>query len=205
MKKLSIMVTVLAAMLMLVSCGKPSNDLVPKGSESSQVVSEESSKKKFDIDEVGKNITVKGHKIQLPIRLGDFPNGWTYKEHGDPIGKLQSFDIYFENEFIITISAENFVEGKEKDAILFNVGFKTDDCSIDGIIPTETTIDEVIDKYGEPDDKFEDSGEVFYYYGRPNSKSRTKGVWNYNSIALNFTEDNKVIKSVTYSNAQFKN
>lgn len=171
--KLSIMVTVLAVMLTFVSCGKPSNDLIPKGSESSQTVLEESNKKKFDIDEVGKNITVKGHKIQLPIRLG----GWTYKEDSESaIGTTQSFDVYFENEFVITIFAENFVEGKEKDAVLFNVGFETDDCSIDGIIPTKTTIDEVVKKYGELDDKFEDSGEVFYYYGRPNQEIKDFGI-----------------------------
>lgn len=203
MKKLSIMVTVLAAMLMLVSCGKPSNDLVPKGSESSQVVSEESSKKKFDIDEVGKNITVKGHKIQLPIRLGDFPNGWTYKEHGDPIGKLQSFDIYFENEFIITISAENFVEGKEKDAILFNVGLETDDCSVDGIIPNKTTIDEVIEKYGEPDNMTQEKD--IYYYGKPNPRSEEdRWVFSSKCLTIQFSKDTKVIESITFSNAQFK-
>lgn len=53
-------------------------------------------------------------------------------------------------------------EGSEDEGVIYNLTIKTGDCSIDGLIPLESTRQDVVGKYGEPLEISERTGAYCY-------------------------------------------
>lgn len=156
----------------------------------------------FDIDRVRKSIIVKGQTIEIPVKLGEIPEGWSYKLYDEK-------DVYLrENQFLATMyyngnemyiaALENFFPDKPKESIIYNLTIETDDCSIDGLVPFKSTKQEVVKRYGEPLSGV--GNEHYYYYGIVNGENKTGGRLNDHSIGVRFTEDD-LIKSISITYA----
>lgn len=156
----------------------------------------------FDIDRVRKNIIIKGQTIEIPVKLGEIPEGWSYKLYDEN-------DVYLrENQFLATMyyngnemyiaALENFFPDKPKESIIYNLTIETDDCSIDGLVPFKSTKQEVVKRYGEPLSGV--GNEHYYYYGIVNGENKTGGRLNDHSIGVRFTEDD-LIKSISITYA----
>ena len=51
----------------------------------------------FDIDRVRKSIVIKGQTIEIPVKLGEIPEGWSYKLYDEK-------DVYLrDNQFLATM------------------------------------------------------------------------------------------------------
>ena len=90
----------------------------------------------FDIDRVRKSIVIKGQTIEIPVKLGEIPEGWSYKLYDEK-------DVYLrDNQFLATMyyngnemyiaALENFFPDKPKESIIYNLTIYESDCSIDG-------------------------------------------------------------------------
>ena len=156
----------------------------------------------FDIDRVRKNIIIKGQTIEIPVKLGEIPEGWSYKLYDEK-------DIYLrENQFLATMyyngnemyiaALENYNKNKPEESIIYNLTIYESDCSIDGLVPSETTKQEVVKRYGEPLSGV--GNEHYYYYGIVNGENKTGGRLNDHSIGVRFTEDD-LIKSISITYA----
>ena len=156
----------------------------------------------FDIDRVRKSIIIKGQTIEIPVKLGEIPEGWSYKLYDEK-------DVYLrENQFLATMyyngnemyiaALENYNKNKPEESIIYNLTIYESDCSIDGLMPQLSTKQDVIDKYGEPLSGV--GNEHYYYYGIVNGENKTGGRLNDHSIGVRFTEDN-LIKSISITYA----
>ena len=156
----------------------------------------------FDIDRVRKNIIIKGQTIEIPDKLGEIPEGWSYKLYDEN-------DVYLrENQFLATMyyngnemyiaALENYNKNKPEESIIYNLTIYESDCSIDGLVPSETTKQEVVKRYGEPLSGV--GNEHYYYYGIVNGENKTGGRLNDHSIGVRFTEDD-LIKSISITYA----
>lgn len=156
----------------------------------------------FDIDRVRKSIIIKGQTIEIPMKLNNLPNGWTYKLYDEK-------DVYLkDNQFLATMfhngeemyiaALENYNKSRPEESIIYNLTIYESDCSIDGLMPQLSTKQDVIDKYGEPLSGV--GNEHYYYYGIVNGENKTGGRLNDHSIGVRFTEDN-LIKSISITYA----
>lgn len=156
----------------------------------------------FDIDRVRKSIVIKGQTIEIPVKLGEIPEGWSYKLYDEK-------DVYLrDNQFLATMyyngnemyiaALENYNKNKPEESIIYNLTIYESDCSIDGLVPSETTKQEVVKRYGEPLSRV--GNEHYYYYGIVNGENKTGGRLNDHSIGVRFTEDD-LIKSISITYA----
>lgn len=156
----------------------------------------------FDIDRVRKSIIIKGQTIEIPMKLNNLPNGWTYKLYDEK-------DVYLkDNQFLATMfhngeemyiaALENYNKSRPEESIIYNLTIYESDCSIDGLIPQLSMKQDVIDKYGEPLSGV--GNEHYYYYGIVNGENKTGGRLNDHSIGVRFTEDD-LIKSISITYA----
>ncbi len=152
----------------------------------------------FDIEEVRKNVLIKGQPFEIPIKLGDLPKGWTYEEHEysknlDPGHGIVT--LFYDGEKMVDVALEEYNPKKPKKAIIYNFTIHTEDCSIDGFIPLISTKDEVVEKYGEPYTRL--GGD---YYGIVNDSKTFGGRINDRSIAFQYNEDGTIKNiSLTYA------
>lgn len=156
----------------------------------------------FDIDRVRKSIIIKGQTIEIPVKLGEIPEGWSYKLYDEK-------DVYLrENQFLATMyyngnemyiaALENFFPDKPKESIIYNLTIETDDCSIDGLVPLKSTKQEVVKRYGEPVPKVSD--DDYYFYGIVNGESKVGGRLNDHSLGIRFDESDTITEiSITYA------
>lgn len=156
----------------------------------------------FDIDRVRKSIIIKGQTIEIPMKLNNLPNGWTYKLYDEK-------DVYLkDNQFLATMyyngnemyiaALENFFPDKPKESIIYNLTIETDDCSIDGLVPLKSTKQEVVKRYGEPVPKVSD--DDYYFYGIVNGESKVGGRLNDHSLGIRFDESETITEiSITYA------
>lgn len=186
----------------IAGCTKEPSDSPADISDASIELSNDNDEIGFDIDRVRKNIIIKGQTIEIPVKLGEIPEGWSYKLYDEK-------DVYLrENQFLATMyyngnemyiaALENFFPDKPKESIIYNLTIYESDCSIDGLMPQLSTKQDVIDKYGEPLSGV--GNEHYYYYGIVNGENKTGGRLNDHSIGVRFTEDD-LIKSISITYA----
>lgn len=156
----------------------------------------------FDIDRVRKSIIVKGQTIEIPVKLGEIPEGWSYKLYDEK-------DVYLrDNQFLATMyyngnemyiaALENFFPDKPKESIIYNLTIETDDCSIDGLVPFKSTKQEVVKRYGEPVPTASD--DEYYLYGIVNGENKVGGRINDHSLGIRFDESDIITEiSITYA------
>lgn len=190
----------LAAVMLLGLAGCDKSEDPGSVPESPAVVSD--SETGFDIELVRKKIVIKGQTIEIPIKLKDLPNGWSYKlyDEKDVYLKDNQFlaTMYYNDEEMYIAALENYNKNKPKESIIYNLTIYDSDCSIDGLTPQVSTQQDVVDKYGEPLPGVGNDG--YYYYGIVNGQNHIAGRQNDHSIGVRFTEDN-IIKeiSITYA------
>ncbi len=186
----------------IAGCTKEPSDSPADISDASIELSNDNDEIGFDIDRVRKNIIIKGQTIEIPVKLGEIPEGWSYKLYDEK-------DVYLrENQFLATMyyngnemyiaALENYNKNKPEESIIYNLTIYESDCSIDGLMPQLSTKQDVIDKYGEPLSGV--GNEHYYYYGIVNGENKTGGRLNDHSIGVRFTEDN-LIKSISITYA----
>lgn len=186
----------------IAGCTKEPSDSPADISDASVELSNDNDEIGFDIDRVRKSIIIKGQTIEIPVKLGEIPEGWSYKLYDEK-------DVYLrENQFLATMyyngnemyiaALENYNKNKPEESIIYNLTIYESDCSIDGLMPQLSTKQDVIDKYGEPLSGV--GNEHYYYYGIVNGENKTGGRLNDHSISVRFTEDN-LIKSISITYA----
>lgn len=212
-KKFCITITVFTAMLIFVSCGKPSNDsaISSKDTSRSFTDSRQSEKKiseqadaavtvkdgKVDLDEIGKTFKYKDHPLDLNLKLSEYPSGWTFKSKYKKQTDDAAVNLFYDEELAFT----GMILGKVNDEKLNeyainNVSIESEDFSIDGFVPNKTKIDDVVKKYGEPNEKLEkDNGETYYYYYENNEDK-----WDV-KLTVGFSDDN-TINLISYKNQE---
>ncbi len=160
----------------------------------------------FDIETVRKNIVIKGQPFEIPMALKDLPEGWTYVEiETMQLDGLGSANFYYNDEEMFHGALENFYKDNKKDGIIYNTTLRTDDCSIDGIIPLKTTLQEVIDKYGEPAEISELVGKATYVYSYGIRKPRTSllGRSNNQALILSIDKETEIVSLISITYADF--
>lgn len=186
----------------IAGCTKEPSDSPADISDASVELSNDNDEIGFDIDRVRKSIIIKGQTIEIPVKLGEIPEGWSYKLYDEK-------DVYLrDNQFLATMyyngnemyiaALENYNKNKPEESIIYNLTIYESDCSIDGLVPSETTKQEVVKRYGEPLSGV--GNEHYYYYGIVNGENKTGGRLNDHSIGVRFTEDN-LIKSISITYA----
>ena len=160
----------------------------------------------FDIEVVRKNIIIKGEPFEIPVALKDLPEGWTYDVFDEKDIYLDEglslADMYYNGEEMFIAALENYYPDKEKESIIFNLTIKTDDCSIDGLIPLVNSKQDVVEKYGEPIEKreLESPFVEVYCYGIVKNLNTLDGRINSPSIFVSFKEDGTINSiSITYA------
>lgn len=186
----------------IAGCTKEPSDSPADISDASVELSNDNDEIGFDIDRVRKSIIIKGQTIEIPVKLGEIPEGWSYKLYDEK-------DVYLrDNQFLATMyyngnemyiaALENYNKNKPEESIIYNLTIYESDCSIDGLVPSETTKQKVVKRYGEPLSGV--GNEHYYYYGIVNGENKTGGRLNDHSIGVRFTEDN-LIKSISITYA----
>lgn len=197
-KRMKLLIVSMIFILYLSACGKKEDagtDDPSWGQDISQTETTQS--EGFDIEVARKNIIIKGQPFEIPVALGDLKDGWTWKENENSIRVSGAglADIYFNGEEWFTAGLDNFYEGAEEKGVVYNLAIETEDCSIDGLVPYQSTKQEVIEKYGEPDEIIPEYS--LYHYGTiHNDRS-----WpiKERSIVIEFDKTDKVIFiSITY-------
>lgn len=155
----------------------------------------------FDIEVARKNIIIKGQPFEIPVALGDLKDGWTWKENENSHYATDgggSVDLFYNGEEWFSAGLENYYEGAENKGIIYNIAIKTDDCSIDGIVPCQTTKQEVLDKYGEPDEVIQEYS-VYRYGTTHNGTNYSLAPTKEQRITIAFDENDIVSSiSITY-------
>lgn len=127
------------------ACGC-SNKTEEQSSSSSQVVHVDGT---FDIEEVRKNINIKGYQFEVPIKLKDLEKGLKYEMNDYHSDSVRGVDIFKDGELFFEATVDG-AEKKTKHASIYNIVVEESDTSIDGITPTVTTKEQVLKRYGEP-------------------------------------------------------
>ena len=167
--------------------------------ESPAVVSD--SETGFNIDRARKSIVVKGLPFEIPTPLKDIKGDWSYTID-DRVWREGTclVNVYYKDELMLAGGGENYFNGKDKEAIMYNTTIKTDDCSVDGITPLKTTKQEVLEKYGEPDSINEDSEGEIFYYGERGQNNYINGRANDQCVTIGINKNGIVdLVSVTYA------
>lgn len=121
-----------------------------KKSDSSSVVMVDGT---FDIEAVRNSINIKGHKFTVPQKLSELEDGLKYEFVDEEFGDgLYMVEISDENGLILKSIARN-AHKKSKKAFFCNIGIEDSDSDVAGIVPFVSTKEDVLKKFGEPDDK----------------------------------------------------
>lgn len=197
-KKIILIVSLLVMGAIL--CGTTACD--NSKSQPSASISENTDESGFDIERVRKNIVIKGQTIEVPTKLSDIPNGWSYElyDEKDVYLKDNQFlaTMFYKGEEMYIAALENYEKGKAEESIIYNLTIYDSDCSIDGLVPYLTTKQDVVEKYGEPLPDV--SRDNYYYYGLVNGENKLGGRLNDHAIGIRFAEDDTVKGiSITYA------
>lgn len=203
-RKIMLMLVLLMLVSGTVACGKQIDSSLVNEPETEQAISQTEETEGFDIERIRKSIIIKGQPFEIPIALSDLEEGWTWKEHesswvgSDGNGLVY---VYYNDEEWFVGTVRNYYEGNEMEGIIYNLGIETEDSSIDALIPLVSTKQEVIERYGEPNEISEKSGN--YHYGTMNNDSTNLGPLNEQELSIAFDEKGTVIKIIiTYADLQ---
>lgn len=174
-------------------CKKEQTDISEDGSDISVGVSDSISETGFDIERIRKNVIVDGQAIEIPIKLKDLPEDWTYEVTANRFAEDRCHvKIKDKNgDFLFSCGAEGYKGSKEGDCRIFDAPFENDKCSVDGITPFETTREEIVDRYGEAANirKFTSKkydGWEEYQYG--SLEGKTSNDWHGKCLIVTFNE-----------------
>ncbi|NLJ19064.1 hypothetical protein [Globicatella sulfidifaciens] len=202
-KKFLLLLITVAMAISAVGCDKSSESSSQAETSNTTNTSQSAQLGTFDIEVVRKNIIIKGQPFEIPVALKDLPEGWTWKEKEQ--SELDEGNglayIYYNGEEMFIAGLENFYEGLESSGIVYNLTIKTDDCSIDGLIPFKSTKQNVVGKYGEP---VMISGYGSYYYGTTNNNDKARGRINEQNIIFKINDDD-TIKAISITYADLSN
>ena len=181
------------------ACGC-SNKTEEQSSSSSQVVHVDGT---FDIEEVRKNINIKGYQFEVPIKLKDLKKGLKYEMNDYHSDSVRGVDIFKDGELFFEAAVDG-AEKKTKQASIFNITIEESDTSIDGITPTVTTKEEVLKRYGEPHKieliDYRGIEEEKYWYGeyKPFENIKAGDSPKAKSFSVVFGENNIVNRAIIY-------
>lgn len=159
----------------------------------------------FDVDIVRQNIYIKGQLVQIPVKLGKFPAGWTYTlydrqkyslEEGRGMAKM-----YYCGEEMCTVLLEECYDGKEDESTVYSISTSESDSNIYGITPGVSTIEDVKAHVGEPDeiDTMDKPFKNMFTYGISEGTDEN-GVLRANMLDVSFDENGVAeLVSVYYS------
>lgn len=174
-------------------CGNEKDEMTEQG-DSSMVVRE---KVTFDIEDVRKNITIKGYEFTVPQKLSELDNGLTYafvdEEFGDGLYEVEISDS---SGVILCSIAEN-AHKKSGKASLYNIAINDSDSNVLGITPQVSNKEDVLKIFGEPDETKETdliNKKIFaFIYGSQEETDgyRTKGQF----MNIAFNEDD-IVESI---------
>lgn len=180
------------------ACNKQADSSTVNESVMEQDVSQaEKRTEGFDMERIRKSVMIKGQSFDIPIALSDLGEGWTWKEHeaswaaGKGGGLVY---VYYNDEEWFVGSVRNYYEGSEDKGIICNLTIETDDCSIDGLVPLQSTKQDVIEKYGEPNEISEKSG--YYHYISMYNNTETAEPSDDKVLVVGFDEDDVIIKII---------
>ena len=155
----------------------------------------------FDIERVRQRIVIKGQTIEIPVKLKDIAKGWSYKLYDKEDVYLRDDQfmatMFYNGGEMYTAALEQYNEKKPKQSIIYNLTIYDSDCSIDGLVPQESTKQDVVNKYGEP---VNISSYGTYKYGLINGENKVGGRINDHGISIKFDE-NDIIKSISITYA----
>lgn len=122
----------------------------------------------FDIDAVRKDINIKGYKFTIPQKLSELEKELTYKYVSDELADgFYKVEISGKNEQILDVVVRA-KKKNDKNAVIDNIAVETSDSNVCGLIPLVTAKDEVIEKFGEPNEQKTEiirEEKEFFYYG----------------------------------------
>lgn len=167
----------------LFGCGK--TDHANSGQNDTSVNIEDGG---FHFELVAESILIKGHHFTLPQKLSELEDGLTYEFIGEEFDDgLYEVEISDAQGVILRSLADN-AHHKNGKAFLYNIAIEDSESSVAGITPHITTVDEVIDVFGEPGEivsAYEDDSIKVYKYGTHSKKSSYRSGGNFINIQFN--------------------
>lgn len=153
----------------------------------------------FDIEVVRKSLIVKDVPFELPKRIGDLDDAWTFKRRETHyVDNTGLADFYYNGKEMFVAGIGDFKEGKEDDGYIYDIALESDDCSIGGITPNVSTKDDVVKKYGNPAkiNTYEKRGLYRYIYGTQDSNQELFKIEHSQMFTVVFYAENDVVQGV---------
>ncbi len=153
----------------------------------------------FDIEVVRKSLIVKDVPFELPKRIGDLDDAWTFKRRETHyVDNTGLADFYYNGKEMFVAGIGDFKEGKEDDGYIYDIALESDDCSIGGITPNVSTKDDVVKKYGNPAkiNTYEERGLYRYIYGTQDSNQELFKIEHSQMFTVVFYAENDVVQGV---------
>ena len=201
-RKLALFLAGIVVLFGLSACSGAKDSADTSDAAATQNVPQSSGAGSFDVEEVRKNIIIKGQPFEVPMALKDLPGGWTWKEHENSVicakGTALAY-LYYNGEEMFVGSLENYYDGAENEGIIYNLTIHKDEenCFIDGLSCQTSTKQDVLAKYGEPD--LIKDGKA-YYYGIANDSKYINSRINDQGLCIVFLEDDSIRQiSITYA------
>ena len=153
----------------------------------------------FDIEVVRKSLIVKDVPFELPKRIADLDDAWTFKRRETHyVDNTGLADFYYNGKEMFVAGIGDFKEGKEDDGYIYDIALESDDCSIGGITPNVSTKDDVVKKYGNPAkiNTYEERGLYRYIYGTQDSNQELFKIEHSQMFTVVFYAENDVVQGV---------
>lgn len=208
---LSLLMAIIAAMSMSGCQSAEHENFESSEAKTDTASASETTQQGFDIETARKAIIIKGQPFEIPVALKDLADGWTYELYPEEevyLGEgLSLAHIYYDGEEMFVASLEHYDADRAEESIVYNLTITTDDCSVDGFVPQQSTKQEVVSRYGEPDetDSFQSPFLDLYSYGIIGGYDENNRL-NNQSVSFKFTEEGVVESiSITFADLQRDN
>ncbi len=189
MKKILLPMILGSILLTFTACGTEEKTLS---------VTDEDSKKSFDMEKIRKNIVIRGERFEIPVKLNELADGLTFEIWDeDSFEGRNAADIFRNGEELCSVGVMNCYAGAEGESEIYYISLNDSECSADGIVPHISTKQEVLDKYGEPGYKAGDDVSCIFYYGEEKSATPLDGLSG-KAVAISFEDDKVATISITY-------
>lgn len=194
-KAIRLVTLMLAASLLcgIAGCSKGTNVSPAESNDTSVDLSGNNDETGFDIERIRKNVIVDGQAIEIPIKLKDLPEDWTYETSANRFAEDRCHvEVKNKNgDLLFSCGAENYKESQKGDSRIFDAPFENDKCSVDGITPFKTTREEIIEKYGKATSIKNFSSKKYegweeYRYG--SLEGKTSNDWHGKCLIVTFNE-----------------
>lgn len=145
-----------AFLALAIMCGMPGCSVSNENAPEVSLTEDSEYQSGFDIERVRKSIIVKGQTFEIPVVLNDLKDGWTWEEDTKLTSWADKGDgvifIYYNGEKMLNAVVENFYDGNKEKGVVYSISISEEDkdISLDGLTPTVSTKQDVLDKYGEP-------------------------------------------------------